>query len=313
MAKFTQTYPPIYQYSNRNRLNSTLQPASSADRASGICGSSSTPSSTPIALAVSAHAAQEFSPVADRLRLLLALDTQWQMGRPVNALLVKQARVQASRKAQPSAASSTARASRRPKVARHAAWMSTSKRPAKTAYVVDTLGFLLLVVVTSAGSRTRPCQVDFAGALRPRQAQSLQPLVPTQVDLGRRRVQRHRGLCAPALRLGAGNRQAPRRGEGFKVLPRRWVAERTFGWLGRYRRLARDYEHTVSSSEAIVYLASLRRTLKVVTSPKPTVKKHSLRVRFAISLGSGPAFARAAGHNRKANPRQTCFLEFGAW
>jgi putative transposase len=36
--------------------------------------------------------------------------------------------------------------------------------------------------------------------------------------------------------------------KGFKVLPRRWVAERSFGWFGRYRRLARDYEHTVSSS-----------------------------------------------------------------
>ncbi len=56
--------------------------------------------------------------------------------------------------------------------------------------------------------------------------------------------------------------------KGFKVLPRRWVAERSFGWFGRYRRLARDYEHTVSSSEAMVYLASIRRTLKVVTTPK---------------------------------------------
>ena len=51
--------------------------------------------------------------------------------------------------------------------------------------------------------------------------------------------------------------------QGFAVLPHRWVVERTFGWLGRYRRLARDYEHTVSSSEAMVYLASVRRTLKL--------------------------------------------------
>jgi putative transposase len=50
--------------------------------------------------------------------------------------------------------------------------------------------------------------------------------------------------------------------QGFKVLPHRWVVERTFGWLGRYRRLARDYEHTVESSEAMVYLASIRRMLK---------------------------------------------------
>lgn len=44
--------------------------------------------------------------------------------------------------------------------------------------------------------------------------------------------------------------------KGFKVLPHGWVIERTFGWLGRYRRLARDYEHTTSSSESMIYVAS---------------------------------------------------------
>jgi len=38
------------------------------------------------------------------------------------------------------------------------------------------------------------------------------------------------------------------------------------GWLGRYRRLSRDFEHTVESSEAMVYLASIRRMLKLVTN-----------------------------------------------
>jgi putative transposase len=52
--------------------------------------------------------------------------------------------------------------------------------------------------------------------------------------------------------------------KGFQVLAHRWVVERTFGWFGRYRRLARDYEHTVPSSEAMVYLASIRRRLKLV-------------------------------------------------
>jgi putative transposase len=54
--------------------------------------------------------------------------------------------------------------------------------------------------------------------------------------------------------------------KGFVVLPRRWVVERTFGWLGRYRRLARDYEHTTSSSETVVYIASIRRMLKLATT-----------------------------------------------
>jgi putative transposase len=48
---------------------------------------------------------------------------------------------------------------------------------------------------------------------------------------------------------------------GFQLLPRRWVVERTFAWLGRYRRLSKDYERCAKSSEAMVYLASIRRLL----------------------------------------------------
>ena len=42
---------------------------------------------------------------------------------------------------------------------------------------------------------------------------------------------------------------------GFHVLPRRWVVERTFGWLGRYRRLSKDYEQLPENSEAMILLA----------------------------------------------------------
>jgi transposase len=45
---------------------------------------------------------------------------------------------------------------------------------------------------------------------------------------------------------------------GFKVLPRRWVVERTFGWLMRHRRLVRDYETSESSAEAWAYIAMIR-------------------------------------------------------
>ena len=44
----------------------------------------------------------------------------------------------------------------------------------------------------------------------------------------------------------------------FPILPRRWVVERTFAWLGRYRRLAKDYEARIEVSEAMLWLASLR-------------------------------------------------------
>jgi putative transposase len=58
----------------------------------------------------------------------------------------------------------------------------------------------------------------------------------------------------------------PADAKGVTVLPRRWVVERTFGWLGRYRRLSRDFEHTTVGSEAMVYLASIRHTLRMVTT-----------------------------------------------
>jgi putative transposase len=50
--------------------------------------------------------------------------------------------------------------------------------------------------------------------------------------------------------------------KGFEVLPRRWVVERTLAWLGRYRRLSKDYEHCLSSSEGMIYIASIHTMLK---------------------------------------------------
>ncbi len=44
---------------------------------------------------------------------------------------------------------------------------------------------------------------------------------------------------------------------GFSVLPRRWVVERTFGWLGRYRRLSKDYEYKTEHSEAMILIAMI--------------------------------------------------------
>ena len=49
---------------------------------------------------------------------------------------------------------------------------------------------------------------------------------------------------------------------GFQVVPRRWVVERTFAWLSRYRRLNRDYERNPKSSESMVYIASSRLMLR---------------------------------------------------
>ena len=55
--------------------------------------------------------------------------------------------------------------------------------------------------------------------------------------------------------------------KGFVVLPRRWVVERTIGWLGRWRRLSKDYEHLPEVSEAMVTLAMIRLMLHRLAHP----------------------------------------------
>jgi putative transposase len=54
--------------------------------------------------------------------------------------------------------------------------------------------------------------------------------------------------------------------KGFKPLPRRWVVERTFAWLNRSRRLSKDYERNSTSHESQVYIASIRLLLRQITN-----------------------------------------------
>jgi transposase/molybdenum-dependent DNA-binding transcriptional regulator ModE len=54
---------------------------------------------------------------------------------------------------------------------------------------------------------------------------------------------------------------------GFKILPRRWVVERTFGWLTRYRRLVRDYEARIDVLEAFIYAAMTNMIIRRIAHP----------------------------------------------
>jgi transposase len=74
------------------------------------------------------------------------------------------------------------------------------------------------------------------------------------------------GYAGPKLRsalnrIGAWTIEIVKRSDtarGFEVLPRRWVVERTFAWLGRCRRLAKDWEASVASAEAWIFVAHIR-------------------------------------------------------
>jgi putative transposase len=57
--------------------------------------------------------------------------------------------------------------------------------------------------------------------------------------------------------------------KGFKVIKWRWVVERTFAWLGRYRRHSRDYERRTESSQAMIQLSAIQQMLKRL-KPKRT-------------------------------------------
>jgi putative transposase len=67
----------------------------------------------------------------------------------------------------------------------------------------------------------------------------------------------------------------------FTVAPRRWVVERTIAWIGRYRRLSKEYEYLPASSEAMIYLAMsrlmLRRLVRQAPYGVPSPQRHGLK------------------------------------
>ncbi len=122
----------------------------------------------------------------------------------------------------------------------------------KRHILVDTLGLLLAVVVTSAALS------DAAGArlLFKRLAGACKKLRRIWVDGTYRGhlldwvIWHCRFRLQPVLRKPGQ--------KGFAVLPRRWVVERTFAWLTQCRRLDKDYETLPESSEALIYIAMIR-------------------------------------------------------
>jgi transposase len=77
-------------------------------------------------------------------------------------------------------------------------------------------------------------------------------------------------LASALARLGKWTVEIVKRSDtakGFIVLPRRWVVERSFAWLGRSRRLAKDFEATIASAEAWILLASIRLITRRLARP----------------------------------------------
>jgi transposase len=113
------------------------------------------------------------------------------------------------------------------------------RRGSKVHMAVDTLGLLLAVRVTAASEQERAQVHDLAADV---QAATGQAVTLAFVDRGYTGDQPAADAAAHGIRLEVV--RLPGAKKGFVLLPRRWVVERSFGWLARFRRLARDYERT---------------------------------------------------------------------
>jgi len=122
----------------------------------------------------------------------------------------------------------------------------------KRHILVGTLGLLIAVVVSSAGVQ------DYHGA-RPvlervkGRCPRLKVIWADGIYEKQFLIDWVKAECGWELRVTKRSEKA----KGFQVLPKRWVVERTFGWLGRYRRLSKDYEVLPETSEAMIQLAMI--------------------------------------------------------
>jgi putative transposase len=117
--------------------------------------------------------------------------------------------------------------------------------------MVDTLGLILAVVVHAADIQDRD-----GAKLVLRKMRKLYPrlkLIWADGGYAGKLIEWTKALGGWVLEIVKRSDEIV----GFAVLPRRWVVERTFGWIGRYRRMSKDYETLPASSEAMIYLAMI--------------------------------------------------------
>ncbi|PBC71059.1 transposase [Streptomyces sp. TLI_235] len=128
----------------------------------------------------------------------------------------------------------------------------------KRSIVVDTLGLLLLVMVTAASVSDNEAGKQLLTQL----AESHPTITKAWVDTGYKTQAVEHGA-----ELGIDVDVVPRNTQvkGFSVVPRRWVVERTFGWIMMHRRIARDYETKPEHSESMIRLAMISNLARRAT------------------------------------------------
>jgi transposase len=138
-----------------------------------------------------------------------------------------------------------------PESGARAGYDGAKKRKGSKAHMaVDTLGNLLAVVIGPADEQDRSKVGELAEAVQKATGNSVELAYADQGYTGenaREQAEEH-GIELEVVKL-------PTAKKGFVLLPRRWVVERSFGWLARFRRLARDYERLPGTLAGLHLLA----------------------------------------------------------
>lgn len=132
----------------------------------------------------------------------------------------------------------------------------------KRHILVDTLGLLLVVVVTAANVDDRVGGALLANDARPKH-RKLTHVWADSGYVGKKWHAWFQWFCGWSLEIVKRSDNT----SDFEIVPRRWVVERTFAWLDRYRRLSKDYEVLNRSSETRCRLATIRLLLRRLTVP----------------------------------------------
>jgi transposase len=128
----------------------------------------------------------------------------------------------------------------------------------KRGVVTDALGFILAVTVTAASLSDNAIGIQLLD-----QTKNTYPTISkTWVDTGFKNAAIEHGAA-----LGIDVEVVPRNTQtkGFHVVKRRWIIERSLGWIMLHRRLARDYETLPASSEAMIHIAAIDNLTKRIT------------------------------------------------
>jgi putative transposase len=144
----------------------------------------------------------------------------------------------------------------------------------KRHILVDSLGFLITVVVTAANVDDARAAQDVFAHVRGRDFPRLRVVF---ADHKYHNYKLYNWLAVHRRPYHLEIVSRPKGETAFKPLPVRWVVERTYAWQGRYRALSKDYEHTPESSATVVRIAAIHHLLQRL---RPKRRARSQRFRF---------------------------------